>query len=126
MTRIASIALVTASLVTVLVASAQAPDPEMYPHVADEFKALDFEETKALAEQGIAGAQYKLGLIYANGDGVQQDYSHAHMWLNIAALQSYAYAAVDRDVAAGLMMPDQIAEARAMARRCVASNYADC
>ena len=62
MTRIASIALVAASLVTVLVASAQAPDPEIYPHVADEFKALDFDETKALAEQGIAGAQYKLGL----------------------------------------------------------------
>ena len=37
-------------------ASAQSPDPEIYPHVADEFKALDFEETKALAEQGIAGA----------------------------------------------------------------------
>ena len=107
-------------------ASAQAPDPEIYPHVADEFKALDFEETKALAEQGIAGAQYKLGLIYVNGDGVPQDYSHAHMWLNIAASQAYAFAAVDRDVAASLMTPDQISEARTMARQCVASNYEDC
>ena len=107
-------------------ANAQIPDPEKYPNVADEYEALGFEETKALAEEGIAGAQYKLGLIYANGDGVLQDYFRAHMWLNIASSQGNAFAPVDRNVAAGLMMPDQISEARTMARQCMASNYADC
>ena len=37
----------------------------------------DFEETKRLAEQGDAGAQYNLGLMYERGRGVPQDDAEA-------------------------------------------------
>jgi uncharacterized protein len=35
---------------------------------------------RPLADQGDAGAQYNLGLIYANGQGVPQDYAAAVNW----------------------------------------------
>ena len=37
---------------------------------------------RLLADQGNASAQYNLGLMYSNGQGVPQDYVLAHMWLN--------------------------------------------
>ncbi len=40
--------------------------------------------TKA-AQQGDADAQCRLGLMYANGRGVPQDYVQAYKWLNLAA-----------------------------------------
>jgi hypothetical protein len=42
------------------------------------------------AEQGQAGAQYNLGLIYANGKGVRQDYEEAAKWYRLAAEQGHA------------------------------------
>ena len=36
-----------------------------------------FDEWKPLAEQGIAEAQYNLGLMYAKGQGVEQDFMEA-------------------------------------------------
>ncbi len=36
-------------------------------------------------EQGNAGAQYNLGVMYDKGQGVPQDYAQAHMWFNLAA-----------------------------------------
>ena len=40
---------------------------------------------RPLAEQGDAKAQSNLGLMYAQGQGVAQDKSFAHMWLSLAA-----------------------------------------
>ena len=39
--------------------------------------ATALKEWKPLAEQGLAEAQYNLGLMYHNGDGVPQDYKEA-------------------------------------------------
>ena len=47
---------------------------------------------KLAAEQGNADAQYKLGLLYSNGQGVEQDYVEGAMWYRKAAEQGYAYA----------------------------------
>jgi uncharacterized protein len=44
------------------------------------------------AEQGIAPAQYQLGLRYANGDGVTRDYVEAAKWYRRAAEQGVAFA----------------------------------
>ena len=44
----------------------------------------DFEETKRLAEQGIAFAQYNLGVMYANGRGVPQNDAEAVKWYRLA------------------------------------------
>ena len=46
------------------------------------------EAIRLAAEQGFASAQYNLGLMYANGEGVPQDYVAAHMWFNLAGAQS--------------------------------------
>jgi TPR repeat protein len=44
------------------------------------------------AEQGFAAAQYNLGLMYDNGQGVIQDYKAAFKWYTLAAEQGYASA----------------------------------
>lgn len=36
------------------------------------------------ANKGFPGAQFNLGNIYANGEGVQQDFTKAYMWLYVA------------------------------------------
>jgi TPR repeat protein len=38
------------------------------------------KEWKPLAEKGDAGAQYNLGIMYDNGQGVTQDYKAAVKW----------------------------------------------
>ena len=39
------------------------------------------------AEQGLADAQFNLGLMYETGRGVPKDYVQAYAWFNIAAAQ---------------------------------------
>ena len=41
---------------------------------------------KLAAEQGYAKAQFNLGIIYANGNGVVQDNVIAQMWYNITCV----------------------------------------
>ena len=43
-----------------------------------------------LAEQGVASAQFYLGLMHEKGRGVRQDYSTALTWFRKAAAQGYA------------------------------------
>lgn len=84
------------------------------------------EEWRLLAEQGDATAQYVLGLMYANGQGVIQDLVYAHMWLNIAAANGDKDAIANRDRAAGDLSSEALAEAQRLARECVAKNYKGC
>jgi len=49
----------------------------------------EFEDTLKKAEQGNAFAQYNLGWMYANGQGVTQDYKQAVGWYTKAAGQGY-------------------------------------
>ena len=46
--------------------------------------ASDFRETLQLAEQGVASAQYNLGVMYANGQGVRQDLHLSKEWFGKA------------------------------------------
>ena len=78
------------------------------------------------AEQGRAEAQYNLGNMYASGEGVAHDNLRAYMWYDIATLQGDEDGPFGRDLIAGLLTPGEIALAQEMARRCMASNYADC
>ena len=52
--------------------------------------AADFNQTQRLANQGDADAQYMLGLMYAKGEGVPQDYAKARQWFEKAANQGNA------------------------------------
>jgi uncharacterized protein len=68
-------------------------------------------------------AQHNLGLLYATGEGVPQDNVMAHMWLNLAAAQfplsdtRNRNAAINsRDVVAGKLTREQLAEAQKLAR----------
>jgi len=75
------------------------------------------------ADLGDAQAQYNLGLAYAKGEGVARHYVSAHMWFNLAAarfpasdLRSRSAAVRNRDLVAGNMTPEQLAEAQKLAR----------
>ena len=48
------------------------------------------KEWKPLADQGHADAQYYLGLMYANGEGVPEDDAEAVRWYRLAADQGHA------------------------------------
>ena len=76
-------------------------------------------------EQGEADAMYNLGAMYANGEGVPQDYVEAHKWRNLAAARASAgnqkeYAET-RDALATLMTPQQIADAQKRATEWLAA-----
>ena len=47
----------------------------------------DIKKIEQQAKQGDAGAQYELGLMYAKGEGVPQDYIKAIVWFQKAAEQ---------------------------------------
>ena len=50
------------------------------------------KELRPLAENGYAGAQFILGLMYDEGQGVPQDYAEAATWYRMAAEQGYVTA----------------------------------
>jgi TPR repeat protein len=52
----------------------------------------DFQKTLEAAEQGHAEAQFNLGLMYYNGQGVPQEYKAAVQWFRKAAEQGDAEA----------------------------------
>ena len=83
-------------------------------------------EWTTLAEQGDANAQYNLGAMYGNGQGVPQDYVRAHMWFNIAALSGNKNAVKYRDIVAKRMTPSQLEKAQDLARECVRKKYKGC
>ncbi len=90
--------------------------------VSNEGLALTaLREWRPLAEQGNANAQFNLGTMYANGQGVPQGDTQAHMWFNLAASrfppgEDRDKAVKYRDIVAKMMTPAQISEAQKLAR----------
>ena len=78
--------------------------------------AFDAGRWRPLAQQGNAIAQYKLGVMYANGRGVPRDYVEAYKWLNIAGAQSHEKAIAGRNAVAGKMTLAEIETAQNLAR----------
>ncbi len=74
------------------------------------------KEWRPLAKQGLSQAQYNQGLMYAEGEGVAQDYVLAHMWLTLAAAQGFEKAAELRNLLEENMTPAQLTEAQRLAR----------
>ncbi len=78
-------------------------------------------ELRPLAEQGVAVAQYTLGIMYSVGHGVPQDSAHAHIWFNLAASRyppgkDRDNAVNNRNDVAKKMTQAQISEAQKLAR----------
>ena len=77
-------------------------------------------------ELGGAFPQYNLGAMYADGQGVIQDYVRAHMWFNIAASSGDKDAVKNRDIVAKRMNSTDISTAQKLARECVRKKYKWC
>ena len=67
------------------------------------------------AEQGNAGAQLNLGLMYYRGEGVPENYVDAYMWANLAAAQGLEKSVKLKDNLRPSMTPEQVAEAQKLA-----------
>lgn len=84
------------------------------------FQRGDFNSARQviepLAESGDSDSQNLLGRMYAQGDGVLQDYIEAYKWLNLAAARGNRAARTERDQVAQRMTPAQIAQAQQAAR----------
>lgn len=78
--------------------------------------SIDLERWRELAQRGDAGAQYKLGVLYANGRGAPQDFVEAYKWLNIAGAAGDEKAVAGREAVTRRMSPAQIAEGQRLAR----------
>ena len=78
------------------------------------------------AEQGYANAQFFLGYLHEEGQGVLQDNVKAHMWYNIVSANGDADAGGVRDEIAKKMTRADISKAQAMARECMSSGYTKC
>jgi len=63
------------------------------PTSGDTSEVSDYTaDLMTAAEQGQASAQYNLGVMYDNGQGVPQDYKEAVRWFRVAAEQGHASA----------------------------------
>ena len=49
--------------------------------------ATDVSWFRKAAEEGNVIAQHALGVLYAKGEGLPQDYVQAHMWFSLSAAQ---------------------------------------
>jgi TPR repeat protein len=58
-----------------------------FPTRAEQDQAEAFELYRIAAEQGVAGAQCRLGVMYAEGQGVAQDDKESVRWFQLAAEQ---------------------------------------
>ena len=70
-----------------------------------------------LAEQGFARAQYHLGSMYQQGQGVPQNDVQAFMWLILAAVEGFESAVIIQKMLMNAMLPDQIMVAERLAKK---------
>ena len=89
--------------------------------------ATAIRKFRPLAEQGDAGAQYNLGLMYRNGQGVPQDDAEAMKWYREAAEQGDARAQNNLGVmyGEGKGVPQDYAKAMKWYRKAAEQGHAD-
>ena len=68
------------------------------------------------AQQNHAEAQYSLGAMYRNGQGVAVDKSKAYIWFNLAAAQGHERAGEARDNLLPALTPEQVLAAQKAAQ----------
>ena len=88
-----------ASLAALLLAAAApvwADNTTQFKQALTAYQADNYEQAfhlwQSLAQQGDAEAQFNLGVMYSNGQGVTQDYRQAMAWYQKAANQGHAIA----------------------------------
>ena len=88
---------------------------KIYPLVKANF-AQALKILKADAENGIADAQYYLGMMHADGLGAPYDPVLAHMWYNLSGLQGHKGAENQIKTIEKNMSPQQIEQAQEKVR----------
>lgn len=78
------------------------------------------------ATQGFHVAQYQLGLMYQDGQGVPRNVVLSHMWMLIAASQEYPGAKRKVLFNNKNMSPVDIAKAKELARKCEEKKFKGC
>ena len=68
------------------------------------------------AKAGVGEAQFELGLMYATGHGVPQNYVMAHKWFNLAQMHGISEARHHRADLARNMSTAEVARAQRLAR----------
>jgi TPR repeat protein len=88
--------------------------------------ATAYRLIKPMAEQGYAKAQYNLGVMYHNGEGVPQDYNETVKWYRKAAEQGLAVAQYNLGVMynKGEGVPQDHNEAMTWFRKAAGQGYA--
>ena len=116
--------------ITLLVGSVSVATAQDFNKGLEAAQSGDYQtalrEWRPLAEQGVAIAQFNLGVMYQFGDGVLQSNVIAHMWYSIASDNGHPRSGERRDGLAGQMTSADISTAQQMARECMSSNYQNC
>ena len=92
-----------------------APEQIIIYNLAKKKVLSALEILKADAENGAVVAQYYLGIVLVNGQGITQDDVLAHMWYNLSALQGYNSTGQINSIEKR-MSPQQIEQAQKMVR----------
>ena len=89
--------------------------------------ASELDSIKAKAEQGNAGAQFNLGIVYDTGSGVPENDIEAARWFRMAAEQGYAKAQVNLGFMHfnGSGVPQDVVEAARLFRLATEQGNAD-
>ena len=91
-----------------------------------------YRALRIAASSGYTQAQYKLGLMFLNGQGVQISNVLAYMWFTQAAANTNSFGPFAQSLnstaanLARVMSSDEIREGQQLAQRCRVSNYEDC
>lgn len=86
MRRLIQVTMFTAAMSLSSLALGQSFEAGIKAYIRDDY-ATAIENFRPLAERGIVKAQYFLGVMYDNGEGVLQDYNKAFQWYRRAAEQ---------------------------------------
>ncbi|MDZ4735019.1 MAG: hypothetical protein SGJ07_01605, partial [Rhodospirillaceae bacterium] len=109
------------ALAAALIVSAPALALASYSTAMQSYEEGDYQTAFAdfelSANAGDAASQFMMGEMYAQGDGVAQNYVKAHMWYNMAASWGHDRANQARARLESRMTTTQIAEAQAMAEK---------
>ena len=103
----------------VFAAPASAGDQEDFNEAVRAYKAGDYQKAfrllKPLAEKGYSQAQFNLGSMYQDGQGVPQDYVKAYAWYSVSATQGYKDAKHNLDILVKILIPAQLAKGQELA-----------
>ena len=87
---------------------------------------MDFKESfkwyQKAGDQGLSGAQFQLGYMYAKGKGVLRDDVAAYAWWKISEANGLAVAKKNLDILKRRMSPFQIAKTQKLSKEMIKKN----